>query len=222
MRIFEMSAPATVVPGRRGIPWKDAVRPAIYAAGAGLAAWIFYQSVTGRLGADPVRGLEHACGLWALRFLIAGLAVTPLRRAGGPRLLAYRRAIGLLAFFFAALHVAAYALLDQGGDLAVIAKDILKRPYITAGMLAFIILVPLAVSSNNAMFRRLGAARWQRLHRLVYAAAALAVLHFLMSLKAWQTEPLVYAAIVAALLLFRAGSPLRRAWRRQHTASRAY
>ena len=141
--------------------------------------------------------------MWALRFLIAGLAITPLRRLGGPNLVRYRRAIGLLAFYYAAMHLTVYMLLDQGLDLAAIWADIVKRPYITVGMLAFVILVPLAVTSNAPMIRRLGGAAWQRLHRLVYVAAAAAAVHFVMVVKSWPAEPLIYAGLVAALLLFR-------------------
>ena len=141
--------------------------------------------------------------MWALRFLIACLAITPLRRLTGISLLRYRRAIGLLAFIYACLHLTTYMVLDQGLDLAAIWADIVKRPYITVGMAAFLILVPLAVTSNNAMVRRLGGPAWQRLHRWVYLAAALAAVHFVMVVKAWPPEPLVYAAIVAVLLAFR-------------------
>jgi sulfoxide reductase heme-binding subunit YedZ len=139
-----------------------------------------------------------------LRFLVIGLAITPLRQFGGPNLVRYRRAIGLLAFFYAVLHVLVYAVLDQGGNLAAIAGDILKRPYIIAGALAFVLLVPLAATSHNAMIRRMGGAAWRRLHRLVYAAAALAALHFILSVKAWPPEPLIYAGLVFMLLLLRA------------------
>jgi sulfoxide reductase heme-binding subunit YedZ len=117
----------------------------------------------------------------------------------------YRRAVGLLAFYYAALHLTVYMVLDQGLDLAAIWADILKRPYITVGMLAFTILVPLAVTSNAPMIRRLGGAAWQRLHGLVYVAAAAAALHFIVLVKAWPPEPLIYAGLVALLLLFRLG-----------------
>ncbi len=150
-----------------------------------------------------MKTLERLLGLWALRFLILALAITPLRRLGGPNLLRYRRALGLLSFFYAALHLTVYVALDQGFDMAAIGKDIVKRPYITAGMLAFAILLPLAVTSNNAMIKRLGGALWNRLHRWVYLAAAAAAVHFVLVVKAWPPEPLIYAAIVAALLLFR-------------------
>lgn len=175
----------------------------LYALGLAPAAWTFYLAVSDQLGADPLKVLERSLGLWALRFLILGLAIAPLRRLGGPNLVRYRRTAGLLAFAYAALHVTVYLWLDQQLDLASIWKDIVKRPYITVGLASFLILVPLAATSNAAMIKRLGAAAWQKLHRWVYLAAAAAALHFIMLVKAWPAEPFVYAAIVAALLLFR-------------------
>jgi sulfoxide reductase heme-binding subunit YedZ len=188
---------------RRLLLGTDPIRRAIYILGMLPAVWYFYLGITDQLGADPQKTLERLLGLWALRFLILSLAITPLRRLGGPNLIRYRRAVGLLAFTYASLHLTVYMVLDQGLDFAAIWADIVKRPYITVGMFAFVILVPLAVTSNNAMIRRLGGAGWQRLHRLVYVAAAAAAIHFVMVVKAWPPEPLIYAGIVAALLLFR-------------------
>ena len=179
------------------------VRRAIYIAGITPAVWTFYLGVMDQLGADPQNVLERTLGLWALRFLIATLAITPLRRLGGPNLVRYRRAVGLLAFYYASLHLTTYLVLDKNLDLAAVWADIVKRPYITIGMLAFAILLPLAVTSNGPMIRRLGAQAWQRLHKLVYVAAAGAALHFIMLVKAWPPEPLIYAAIVAVLLGYR-------------------
>jgi sulfoxide reductase heme-binding subunit YedZ len=196
-------ARALVPPWRRFLLGSDPVRRAIYIVGMMPAVWTFYLGIIDQLGADPQKTLERTLGLWALRFLILGLAITPLRRFGGPNLVRYRRAIGLLAFYYAALHLTVYMLLDQGLDLAAIWADIVKRPYITVGMGAFVVLVPLAVTSNAAMIRRLGGAAWQRLHRLVYVAAAAAAVHFVMVVKSWPPEPLIYAGLVAALLLFR-------------------
>ena len=181
----------------------DPVRRAIYIVGMLPAVSTFYFGLTDQLGADPQKTLEQTLGVWALRFLIVCLAITPLRRLGGPNLVRYRRSIGLLAFYYAALHLTVYTVLDQGLDLAAIWADILKRPYITIGMLAFLVLVPLAVTSNAPMIRRLGASAWQRLHRLIYLAAAAAAVHFIMLVKAWPAEPLIYAALVAVLLLLR-------------------
>lgn len=193
----------------------DPIRRAIYVAGMLPAVWYFYLGVTDQLGADPQKTLERLLGLWALRFLILSLAVTPLRRLAGPGLIRYRRTLGLLAFYYAALHLMVYVLLDQGLDLAAIWADIVKRPYITVGMFAFVIFVPLAITSNNAMIRRMGGAAWQRLHRLVYVAAAAAAIHFVMVVKAWPPEPLIYAGIVAALLLFRLWQYVQKKLRRR-------
>ena len=154
----------------------EPARRALYILGMTPAVLYFYWGLTDQLGADPQNVLERALGLWALRFLIASLAVTPLRQLGGPSLIRYRRALGLLAFYYAALHLGVYLLIDKGLDIPSIIADIVKRPYITVGMLAFVVLVPLAVTSNAPMIRRLGA-RWRKLHRLAYLAAAAAALH---------------------------------------------
>jgi sulfoxide reductase heme-binding subunit YedZ len=214
---------ALAAPPARYLLGSDPARRAIYIVGMLPAAWYFYLGITDQLGADPQKTLELLLGLWALRFLIMTLAVTPLRRLGGPNLVRYRRAIGLLAFYYAALHLTVYLVLDQGLDLAAIWADIVKRPYITVGMLAFVILVPLAVTSNSAMIRGLGAVGWRRLHRWVYVAAAAAAIHFVMVVKAWPPEPLVYAGIVAVLLLCRLAFHLQKRLgpRTRPTAQRA-
>jgi methionine sulfoxide reductase heme-binding subunit len=203
---------ALTLPNKRTLQrWLNAApRWPVYVLGAVPGVWVFWLALNDQLGADPVKELEHLLGLWALRFLIAGLAVTPIRRFGGPSLIRFRRAIGLLAFYYASAHLAAYLLFDQGLDAHAIAKDILKRPYITIGMLSFAILVPLAISSNTASIKRLGAAAWQKLHRLVYVAAIAAAAHFVMVVKSWPAEPIVYAGIVAALLLVRLAFSLRK------------
>ena len=180
----------------------DPVRRAIYIVGMLPAIWYFYRGFTDQLGVDPQNVLERALGLWALRFLIASLAISPLRRLGGPNLIRYRRAVGLLAFYYALLHVSVYVLLDQQLDFAAIWADISKRPYIMFGLLAFAIFVPLAVTSNTPMIRRLGR-RWNTLHRFLYVAAVAAVLHFILLVKVWQVEMLIYAACVTVLLAFR-------------------
>lgn len=189
--------------GRRWGAWIGPGSWTLYALGLAPGVWTFYLAVGDQLGADPLKALERTLGLWALRFLVIGLAVTPLRRIGGPNLIRYRRTIGLLAFFYALAHVVVYVVLDQGLDVAAIAADILKRPYITIGMVAFLTLVPLAVTSNATMIRRLGAAAWQKLHRWVYLAAAAGALHFIMLLKTVTFEAAFYAATVAVLLAFR-------------------
>jgi sulfoxide reductase heme-binding subunit YedZ len=181
----------------------DPVRRALYVFGMLPAVWYFYLGLTDQLGADPQNTLERALGLWALRFLIVGLAITPLRPLLGPRLIRYRRTFGLLTFYYAALHVFVYLVLDQGLNVQAIVADILKRPFLTVGMLAFLILVPLAITSNNTMIRKLGGQTWNKLHRFVYLAAIAAAFHFLMLVKTWNFEPLLYAALIAALLLYR-------------------
>lgn len=204
--------PATAARLPRWLTGTDPVRRTLYIVGMVPAVWYFYLGLTDKLGADPQNVLERALGLWALRFLIAALAITPLRRLGGPNLIRYRRAIGLLAFYYATLHLTVYMVLDQGLDASAIIADIIKRPYITVGMFAFVILVPLAVTSNNVMIRRLSGGAWQRLHRWAYVASAAAAVHFIMLVKAWPAEPLIYAALVAILLLFRLATYLQKRW----------
>lgn len=155
------------------------------------------------LGANPVEELLHRLGKWGLNFLLITLAVTPLRRLSGwTWLLRFRRMLGLFAFFYVTLHFLVYAGLDQRFDLAAIVEDIAERPYITLGMTALLLLLPLALTSTRAMMRRLGR-RWQPLHRLVYPITILGVWHFYWQVKLDTLEPLIYAAILAALLGFR-------------------
>ncbi|MDX6807391.1 protein-methionine-sulfoxide reductase heme-binding subunit MsrQ [Terrihabitans rhizophilus] len=156
------------------------------------------------LGPDPARALEHELGIWALRFLILALLITPVRRLTGLNLLRYRRAIGLTAFWYALLHLLAWLVLDRQLDAGAILSDIWKRPYITIGMIAFALLIPLAATSNRYSIRRLGGAIWARVHKLAYAATALAAVHFVMVVKSWPPEPLIYAGIVVVLLGYRA------------------
>ncbi len=175
----------------------------LYTLGLVPAVAYFVLGVMDQLGADPMRVLEQELGEWALRFLIATLCVTPLRQLTGINLIRYRRALGLLAFYYAAFHLTTYLVLDQGFDWASIWADIVKRPYITIGMITFVLLVPLAVTSNNAAVRAMGGKAWARLHKLVYVAAIGGALHYLLVVKAWPLEPMIYAAIIAALLLYR-------------------
>ena len=159
------------------------------------------------LGPDPVAQIEHRTGDWALRFLLVTLAVTPLRRlTGWNRLARYRRMFGLFAFFYATAHLATYLVIDLGGFWRQLFVEIVKRPYITVGFLAWLLLVPLAVTSTQGMMRRLGR-RWQLLHRLVYACAILGILHFLWLVKSGEKiavrEPLVYLGVFAVLMLAR-------------------
>lgn len=155
------------------------------------------------LGANPVEALLHGAGSWGLRLLLVTLAVTPLRRLTGLNwLVRLRRMLGLFAFFYVVSHFCIYALLDQRLALGAIVEDIAERPYITIGMAALVLLIPLAITSTNAMMRRLGR-RWQQLHRLVYPAAILGVWHFWWQVKQDIREPLIYALILAGLLGFR-------------------
>lgn len=153
------------------------------------------------LGANPIEAVTRGFGTWTLNFLLITLTVTPLRRfTGWNWLIRLRRLLGLYAFFYACLHLTTYLWFDQFFDWAAITKDIVKRPFITAGMVAFTLLVPLAVTSNNAMIRRLGGRRWQELHRAIYPLAMIAVLHFWWLVKADTSKPALYAAILAVLL----------------------
>lgn len=170
--------------------------------------WRFWQVYSGAdydaLGADPVVEIEHFLGTWALRLLLLTLAVTPLRQiTAQPVLLRFRRMLGLYVFAYATLHFAAYLVLDLGGYWSQVFEEIVKRPYITVGFAAWLLLVPLAITSTQGWMRRLGR-RWSRLHMLVYAIAVLAVLHFWWIVKSDIREPLLYAAILALLLGWRA------------------
>lgn len=151
------------------------------------------------LGANPVEELLHRCGRWGLRFLLITLAVTPLRKiTHWNQAIRFRRMLGLFAFFYILLHFTIYVALDQQFALAYIGEDIAERPYITLGMTALILLIPLAVTSTNGMMRRLGR-RWQKLHRLIYPIAVLGIWHFWWQVKADILEPLIYAGILALL-----------------------
>lgn len=173
----------------------------VYLLGALPAPWLFYLGLTGGLGVEPIEALEHEYGKLALQLMILSLAVTPLRRLTGLNLLRFRRAIGLLCFFYAACHLLVWLVLDVQIPAQIVA-DILKRPYITIGLLGFALLLPLAATSNTLSMRRLGR-RWLRLHRLAYVAAVLAALHYVMLAKGFQLEPLAYLAAVVALLATR-------------------
>lgn len=178
-------------------------------------AWLAWGAVSGRLGANPIEKITRETGTWALRFLCATLAVTPVRRLSGWNgIVRFRRMLGLFAFFYACLHFTNFVVVDHFFAVGEIAKEIVKRPYITLGFAAFILLLPLAVTSTAGWIRRLGGRRWQRLHRLVYVAAAAAVVHYWALVKADTTRPWRYAAIVAVLFAARAwpALPRVRAW----------
>lgn len=171
--------------------------------------WLAFRAWSGRLSVNPIEDITLTTGIWALRFLVISLAVTPVRRlTGWNRLVQYRRMLGLFAFFYATLHVATYVVLDLFFAWDLILADILKRPFITAGMVAFVTMVPLALTSTRGWIRRLGR-RWQLLHRLVYLSAIAAAVHYLWKVKVVIGSPVYYAAIVAALLLFRVAWTMR-------------
>jgi sulfoxide reductase heme-binding subunit YedZ len=158
---------------------------------------------SGGLGANPIEFITRSTGTWTLVGLLVTLSVTPLRRlTGRADLVRYRRMLGLFAFFYACLHFVTYVWLDQFFDPAAIARDVVKRPFITVGFTAFVLLLPLAVTSTHAMMRRLGR-RWQQLHRLIYVIALLGVIHFLWLVKKDLTEPLTFGAVLALLLALR-------------------
>lgn len=188
-----------------------------YAVGLIPAAWGFWLGATGRLPGNPVKDFEHLLGLWALRLLIATLAVTPLRDLSGINLLRYRRALGLLAFWYALMHFTTYMVLDQFLNVAAIVEDITRRPFITIGMAGLLMLVPLALTSNNWSIRKLGS-RWGKLHRLVYVTAAAGALHYAMSVKIVGPQQWFYIAIIALLLAWRPLRPYFNARKRRRRA----
>lgn len=176
---------------------------AIYIAGVLPLAWLVWLLLSGALGVDPVKRIEHQLGEWALQLLVAGLAITPLRRFTGVNLIRYRRAIGLLAFFYVALHLGTWLVLDIQLRWAEIWADIVKRPYITVGFAGFVAMIPLAITSNNESVRRLGAKTWQNLHRLTYFAVLAGAVHYMWLVKAWPPEPIIYLILVIFLLATR-------------------
>lgn len=181
----------------------------VYLVGLLAPAWFLYLGISGGLGPEPVKELEHRLGLLGLQVFLVTLAVSPVRRLTGVTFLKFRRALGLLTFYYVALHLLVWLVLDVQIP-AQIWADIVKRPYITIGMLGFVILIPLALTSNNAAMKRLGAANWRRLHQLSYLAAILGAVHYVMLAKTWQAEPLAYLAAVVLLLSLRIRIPRRR------------
>ena len=162
--------------------------------------WLLVQALFGGLGANPIEAVIRFLGDWALRLLLFTLAATPLRLlTGWTWPVRLRRMLGLFAFFYAVLHLCSYVVLDQFFAWDIIWEDLIERPFITMGMLAFLLLLPLALTSNHASMRRLGR-NWKRLHRLIYPAAILAVVHFTLMVKADLREPLIYGAILTLLL----------------------
>lgn len=215
------SAAAVSIPAARRLPRRDPIRwvvkPMVWVlclAPLAWLGWLVAETVLfqGRgLGANPVSFINLYLGDWAIRFLLIALAVTPLKIVSGwKQAVRLRRLLGLFAFFYVALHVANYVVLDQFFDWAAIWEDIVKRWYITVGMVGLLCLLPLAVTSTKGWIKRMGGRNWNRLHKAVYVAGAAACLHFFMMRKGLQIEPLVYAGIFIALMAFRLVEPLKR------------
>jgi sulfoxide reductase heme-binding subunit YedZ len=199
--IDQASPRASLAPRARrktSLAW---LKPAVLVGALVPLVDMVVRASSGRLGANPISELLNRLGLLSLIFLLASLACTPLKllfRVGWPMQL--RRMLGLLAFFYVSLHFGVYVLLERRGASESLVEDVVKRPFISVGTLAFALLIPLAATSTAGAVKRMGAARWRRLHRLSYAAAALGALHFIWRVKRDLTEPLVYAAVLAVLL----------------------
>jgi sulfoxide reductase heme-binding subunit YedZ len=194
-----------------------AAKPLLFLLCLGPFAWLFYGAVANTLGANPAEALIRATGDWTLRFLCITLTVTPLRQATGWHALArLRRMLGLFTFFYGLLHFSSFAWLDMGLDLGLIVKDIAKRPFILVGSAALLLMLPLAATSFNRAIKAMGAARWQMLHKSVYAVVLLGLLHFfwMRSAKNNFAEVAVYAVVIAVLLGWRA----RKAWAQRQGA----
>ena len=179
---------------------------------AGLVVGLF----SGGLGANPVETITHTTGTFALVFLMLTLAVTPLRRITGyASIIRLRRMLGLFAFFYTCVHLSTFVVLDHFFDPAAILQDVLKRPYISAGTVGFLLMTPLAATSTAGWIRRLGGRRWQQLHRLVYFSAIAGVVHFLWLVKADAREPLIFASVLAVLLGYRIAVWRNAPWRKK-------
>jgi len=193
--------------GKSPLPW---LGPGILIGALVPLAVIVVGASLGRLGANPIEEVLNEIGLLALIFLVASLACTPLKTfLGWTWPIRVRRQLGLFAFFYAVLHVSVYAGLDQFGDVRAILDDLSERKFIFVGFATLVLLTPLALTSTSSSIRRLGFPRWKRLHRLAYLAAPLAVIHFVWRVKRDVTEPVIYAIILAALLLARVIDGLR-------------
>jgi sulfoxide reductase heme-binding subunit YedZ len=202
--------PAHAITSVQWLRWM--VKPVLFIVCLLPLAGLVWDGVHENLGANPVETIRLFTGDWTLRFLLITLAVTPLRRlTGWNAVIRVRRMLGLFAFFYAALHIISYVWLDQLFMWDLIIEDVYKRPYITVGVTAFMLLLPLALTSTNGMVRRLGGKRWQRLHQLVYVIAILGVVHFWWLVKSDIREPLIYAVVLSLLLGYRLFWALRRA-----------
>ena len=215
------------------------MKPLVFAAALVPFALLIWRGVTGNLSADPLAEITNETGIWTLRFVAITLAITPLRRVTGWNpIIRYRRMLGLFAFFYGTLHFLTYVVADRFASLdfpdgfvawstvvnlmAAIWEDVAKRPYITVGFIAFVSMMPLALTSTAGWIRRLGGRNWQRLHRLIYLTGIAAVTHYWWKVKADTLHPAIYAAIVAVLLGFRFVLALKRSrWQRQPAQARA-
>jgi sulfoxide reductase heme-binding subunit YedZ len=194
------ASPAAAPARSSGTFIRRALKPTVFVLCLLPLAWLFYRTLTNDLGANPIEAIIRYLGDWALRFVLIALAVTPVRMLTGWLPVArLRRMLGLYAFFYVVLHILGYVVLDHMFDWLTIWKDIVKRVYITVGMAALLMLIPLAITSTDGMIRRLGGRAWTRLHMLVYPAAILGVIHYFLMIKAGYQEPLIYAVILAAL-----------------------
>ena len=192
--------------------WIARIKAALFVVCLMPLGLLIWRGFSGGLSANPIEFITHTTGWWTLAFLMITLSVTPARRMLDlPWLLRFRRMLGLYAFFYASLHFLTWLVVDQFFDWDAIVKDIVKRPYITVGFSAFVLLWPLAATSTNAMVRRLGAVRWQALHRLIYLIAILGVIHFWWLVKKDIREPALFAVILAVLL----GVRVVFAWRKR-------
>lgn len=190
---------------------QKAAKVLVFIACLAPLAWLAIRTLTGRLGINPVEDLELTTGIWTLRFLVITLAVTPIRRiTGWNRVIQYRRMFGLFTFFYVCVHFAIYIGLDQFFAFGSIMKDVAKRPFITMGFTAFVLMIPLAFTSTKGWIRRLGR-RWQLLHRLIYISAVCAAIHYLWKVKVMIGSPVYYAIVIALLLGFRVAWQLRSA-----------
>jgi sulfoxide reductase heme-binding subunit YedZ len=181
------------------------LKPAVFVACLGPFAYLLYNAFRGDLGANPLELITNHTGIWTLRFLALTIAITPIR--GVTRwnpIITFRRMIGLFAFFYGTLHFFTYFIFDRSLMFDGLWEDVLLRPYITVGFTAFVLLIPLALTSTKGWIRRLGGKRWNALHKLVYVSASLGVLHYWWKVKLDVTDPMIYAAIVAVLLGWRA------------------
>ena len=174
----------------------------IYVIGFGWIGWLFYSALQGWMGPEPINALERAYGEVALYLVVATLMITPLRNFLNLNLIKFRRAIGLMCFYFVLAHLLVWVVLDVG-TLDRVWTEIVKRPYVTIGFAGFLLLLPLAFTSNNWAVRKMGPIRWRKLHKLTYPAAILAVMHYIWLVRGWPLEPFVYLAIIIGLLAIR-------------------